>query len=42
MSASSWTRFYGRDDDGTYDPISDRYFTIGASEQQYPRNIDLT
>jgi len=29
--------FYGRQDDGTYDPISDRYFTIGASEQQYPQ-----
>ena len=22
--------FYGRNDDGTYDPGSDRYFTIGA------------
>jgi pimeloyl-ACP methyl ester carboxylesterase len=33
--------FYGRLDDGSYDPITDRYFTIGASEQQYPRNTDL-
>ena len=33
--------FYGRNDDGTYDPISDRYFTIGASEQRYPRNVGL-
>ena len=28
--------FYGRNDDGTFDPGSDRYFTIGASEQQLP------
>jgi pimeloyl-ACP methyl ester carboxylesterase len=27
---------YGRRDDGTFDPSLDRYFTIGASEQQYP------
>ncbi len=33
--------FYGRDPDtGAFDPISDRYFTIGAAEQNYPRNID--
>jgi pimeloyl-ACP methyl ester carboxylesterase len=31
--------FYGREDDGSYDPISDRYFTIGALEQRYPRNV---
>jgi hypothetical protein len=31
--------FYGRNDDGTYDPILDRYFTIGAVEQRYPRNV---
>ena len=32
--------FYGRDPDtGTYDPSSDRYFTIGAAEQKYPRDI---
>ncbi|MEN3283804.1 MAG: hypothetical protein V7607_4944 [Solirubrobacteraceae bacterium] len=28
---------YGLLDDGTYDPGSDRYFTIGAIEQRYPR-----
>jgi pimeloyl-ACP methyl ester carboxylesterase len=34
--------FYGRNPDtGTFDPISDRYFTIGASEQRYPRNLQL-
>jgi len=33
--------FYARNADGTYDPISDRYFTIGASEQRYPRNVGL-
>jgi pimeloyl-ACP methyl ester carboxylesterase len=27
--------FYGRNDDGTYDPGGDRYFTIGAVEQHY-------
>jgi pimeloyl-ACP methyl ester carboxylesterase len=32
--------FYGRDPDtGTYDPGSDRYFTIGASEQRYRRGV---
>jgi pimeloyl-ACP methyl ester carboxylesterase len=32
--------FYGRDPDtGQYDPGSDRYFTIGATEQHYPRNV---
>jgi pimeloyl-ACP methyl ester carboxylesterase len=31
--------FYARNDDGSYDPISDRYFTIGATEQQYPRRL---
>jgi pimeloyl-ACP methyl ester carboxylesterase len=29
--------YYGRRDDGTFDPSSDRYFTIGASEQDYPQ-----
>jgi pimeloyl-ACP methyl ester carboxylesterase len=33
--------FYGRNPDGSYSPGNDRYFTIGASEQQYPRNTDL-
>lgn len=31
--------FYGDDGDGTYDPLTDRYFTIGALEQRYPRDI---
>ena len=39
--ASSSDAFYGRNDDGTFDPISDRYFTIGASEQRYPRDVGL-
>jgi pimeloyl-ACP methyl ester carboxylesterase len=29
---------YGRQDDGTFSPLLDRYFTIGASEQQYPQD----
>ena len=34
--------FYARDPDtGTFDPISDRYFTIGASEQRYPRDPQI-
>jgi len=28
---------YGLLDDGTYDPGTDRYFTIGAIEQRYPK-----
>jgi len=31
--------FYGWEGPGQYDPITDRYFTIGALEQQYPRNV---
>jgi pimeloyl-ACP methyl ester carboxylesterase len=32
--------FYGRNPDtGAFDPITDRYFTIGASEQEYPTNV---
>jgi pimeloyl-ACP methyl ester carboxylesterase len=31
--------FYGRMDDGSYDPVSDRYFTIGALEQRYLPNV---
>ncbi len=31
--------FYARREDGTYDPFIDRYFTIGASEQRYPRKL---
>jgi pimeloyl-ACP methyl ester carboxylesterase len=31
-----WTDvFYGRNDDGTYGPGTDRYYTIGAVEQRY-------
>jgi pimeloyl-ACP methyl ester carboxylesterase len=30
--------FYGRQADGTYDPLADRFFTISASEEQYPRS----
>ena len=30
---------YGRNDDGTYDPGSDRYFTIGAIEQHYGSGV---
>jgi pimeloyl-ACP methyl ester carboxylesterase len=34
--------FYVRDPEtGTFDPISDRYFTIGASEQRYPRGQQI-
>jgi len=32
--------FYGRNPDGTYDPITDRYFTLSALEQRYPRDVD--
>ncbi len=32
--------FYGRNaDTGAFDPITDRYFTIGASEQEYPTKV---
>jgi pimeloyl-ACP methyl ester carboxylesterase len=31
--------FYGREEDGTYDPGLDRYFALGALEQRYPRNL---
>jgi hypothetical protein len=33
---------YGRNNDGTYDPINDRYFTITAAEQRYEKgNVGL-
>ncbi|MGH2762138.1 MAG: alpha/beta hydrolase [Thermoleophilaceae bacterium] len=36
----AWTDvFYGRRADGGYDPLLDRYFTIGALEQRYPRRV---
>ena len=31
---------WGNNFDGTFDPGTDRYFTIGAIEQKYPRDID--
>jgi pimeloyl-ACP methyl ester carboxylesterase len=31
--------FYGRNPDGTHQPVTDRYFTIGALEQRYPHGI---
>ncbi len=31
--------FYGRLEDGTYDPLGDRYFTIGAAEQAYSTDV---
>jgi pimeloyl-ACP methyl ester carboxylesterase len=31
--------FWGRNADGTFDPGSDRYFTIGAIEQKYSTNL---
>jgi pimeloyl-ACP methyl ester carboxylesterase len=30
---------WGNNFDGTWDPLIDRYFTIGAIEQKYPRDI---
>jgi pimeloyl-ACP methyl ester carboxylesterase len=32
---------YGLLDDGSFDPGTDRYFTIGAIEQKYPHDIGL-
>jgi len=31
--------FYGRNDDGTYDPGGDRYFLITAADQRYERGV---
>lgn len=31
--------FYGRHADGTFDPLLDRFFTISASEEQFPRDV---
>ena len=31
--------FYGRNEDGSYAPDADAYFTIGALEQAYPRDV---
>ncbi|MEA2188343.1 MAG: hypothetical protein QOK16_3354 [Solirubrobacteraceae bacterium] len=33
------SRFYGRNDDGSYDPGLDRYFLLSADEQNYTRDI---
>jgi hypothetical protein len=34
--------FWGRLDESTFDPGGDRYFTIGAVEQEYPKgNVGL-
>jgi pimeloyl-ACP methyl ester carboxylesterase len=32
--------FYGRLADGSYDPLLDRYFAIGALDQDYPADVD--
>jgi pimeloyl-ACP methyl ester carboxylesterase len=32
--------FWGRNDDGSYSPGTDRYFLLSADEQNYPRGID--
>jgi pimeloyl-ACP methyl ester carboxylesterase len=32
-------QFYFRLGDGSYDPLNDRYFTINAAEQRYPRKL---
>jgi pimeloyl-ACP methyl ester carboxylesterase len=32
--------FWGRNPDGTYDPLADRYFLLSADEQNYPRRIE--
>lgn len=32
--------FYGRNEDGSYDPLLDRYYAIGALEQRYPKRLD--
>ena len=31
--------FFGREDDGSYSPGTDRYFLLSADEQHYPRGI---
>ena len=32
--------FWGRNDDGSYSPGTDRYFLLSADEQNYPRRIE--
>jgi pimeloyl-ACP methyl ester carboxylesterase len=31
--------YYGHGADGSFDPLNDRYFTIGALEQNYPHDV---
>ncbi len=31
--------FYGREEDGSYSPFTDRYYALGALEQDYTRNV---
>jgi pimeloyl-ACP methyl ester carboxylesterase len=31
--------FYGRNEDGSYDPLIDRYYTITSAEQRFPRDL---
>jgi pimeloyl-ACP methyl ester carboxylesterase len=33
--------FYGRNPDGSYDPLLDRYYTISALEQRYPKSVGV-
>jgi pimeloyl-ACP methyl ester carboxylesterase len=32
--------FYGRNEDGSFSPSSDRYFLLSADEQNYPRRVE--
>ncbi len=32
--------FFGRNEDGSFDPGSDRYFLLSADEQNYPRRVE--
>lgn len=32
-------QFYGRNPDGSYQPLNDRYFTITAVDQDYPHDV---
>jgi pimeloyl-ACP methyl ester carboxylesterase len=34
-------RFYGRNPDGSYDPLLDRYYVISALEQRYPKSVNV-
>ena len=39
-SATIADGFFGRNEDGSYSPGSDRYFLLSADEQNYPRRIE--